>query len=646
MATSVDLQKFLNKMDDDFVSCSICLERYDNPKVLACLHTFCEKCLLTLVRRSRRHGFDCPTCGMGFDITADGVRELKGNFFMNSLVDLVAERRMFATAETERKCEFCEEDAATHICVECPQYFCNTCVKSHQKIKATRSHEVTTIQEYMETNSCIPNKMIEYCNVHKRSELKFYCDTCTLPVCTDCTIVDHRIPGHRHRNLDEVAREYREELVQVTQRLQQQEQRMKASTSGLKTNLQRFKVQCGIEENNIHAHAEDTIHKVKKEEGIIVDRLKAAYRDTEKEHKAQIDRQELNHGNIESTRKYIDTLTQFGGPAQLLSTKQETLAQVNHLMSLELKSFENDAAVEFKPNPSDTISLGSLVSDACVLKSSVENIPKEVVKGESTTLTIVTRDSEGREILPRQKLAVKIGDRNLDLVYRGGGNFKVTFFGAEEGKQQISVTLDKQPLRGTPLQIKVVDRTSVKRQVVEISTGRSEGITVQGNILKYQHGASGTDAVYIAANPLTPENNYFEMYLLTRAIAIGLVHRDYSLQHQPGWDGQSIGYHADDGSLYRESGLGQRYGKACRQGDRIGCGIKFDQIRYSSKPTQTVPVFFTRNGKELKTVMVTMPDSGFFPAIGLDSIGDKVCLDLSTKWPETISMIFRNFTNT
>ncbi|KAI2536227.1 tripartite motif containing 2 [Homo sapiens] len=32
----------VRQIDKQFLICSICLERYKNPKVLPCLHTFCE----------------------------------------------------------------------------------------------------------------------------------------------------------------------------------------------------------------------------------------------------------------------------------------------------------------------------------------------------------------------------------------------------------------------------------------------------------------------------------------------------------------------------------------------------------------------------------------------------------------------------
>ena len=41
-------------------SCSVCLSRYDDPRVLPCLHTCCRRCLDAHV--SARSRFPCPAC--------------------------------------------------------------------------------------------------------------------------------------------------------------------------------------------------------------------------------------------------------------------------------------------------------------------------------------------------------------------------------------------------------------------------------------------------------------------------------------------------------------------------------------------------------------------------------------------------------
>lgn len=55
------------QIEETFLSCAICLQPFDHPKALPCLHTFCEKCLEGYIRQhlQRFEGskeFPCPVC--------------------------------------------------------------------------------------------------------------------------------------------------------------------------------------------------------------------------------------------------------------------------------------------------------------------------------------------------------------------------------------------------------------------------------------------------------------------------------------------------------------------------------------------------------------------------------------------------------
>ena len=71
--------------------------------------------------------------------------------------------------------------------------------------------------------------------------------------------------------------------------------------------------------------------------------------------------------------------------------------------------------------------------------------------------------------------------------------------------------------------------------------------------------------------------------------------RDYPLNRMPGWNQNSCGYHADDGNLFHESGIGTTFGPTCTDGDRMGCGVDFS----ADSSSGYVNVFFTKNGKQV-----------------------------------------------
>ena len=99
----------------------------------------------------------------------------------------------------------------------------------------------------------------------------------------------------------------------------------------------------------------------------------------------------------------------------------------------------------------------------------------------------------------------------------------------------------------------------------------------------------------------------------------------YPLDLLPGWTAESVGYHTGDGKLYKGRPRGQPFGPRCQTGDRIGCGVKFEVVsKNSGLHASMVPVFFTRNGKELGTQLIPCPPGGLFPAVGLQREPEEV----------------------
>ncbi|WAR02960.1 SPRY3-like protein [Mya arenaria] len=166
---------------------------------------------------------------------------------------------------------------------------------------------------------------------------------------------------------------------------------------------------------------------------------------------------------------------------------------------------------------------------------------------------------------------------------------------------------------------------------------RHERILVEDDHLSFSTNDMNKVGLYVAAKPLSAENFYFEIEVidtgLISAIGIGLVPYKYPMDSQPGWRAFSVGYHADDGQLFKASGFGRPFGPKCDVGDKMGCGIKFrknDEERPQHE--QAVQVFFTRNGQEIGTVTVPNPPGGLYPAVGMHSDGEEIRLNLEAEW--------------
>ena len=126
--------------------------------------------------------------------------------------------------------------------------------------------------------------------------------------------------------------------------------------------------------------------------------------------------------------------------------------------------------------------------------------------------------------------------------------------------------------------------------------------------------------------PMDSNFNYFEFKIISSGkaceLGIGLGASDYHLDDMPGWNQNSIGYHADDGKIFCENGQGTEFGPTCTAGDRMGCGVDF---RSHDDSLGLINIFFTKNGKQVGVaVRIKIPPGGLYPLIGMSSVGEQV----------------------
>ena len=135
---------------------------------------------------------------------------------------------------------------------------------------------------------------------------------------------------------------------------------------------------------------------------------------------------------------------------------------------------------------------------------------------------------------------------------------------------------------------------------------------------------SDQPSVAVLEAPMSSKWNYFEIQILnggtSRELGIGLGPSCYNLTSMPGWDIGSIGYHADDGSLFHSTPIGRIFGLDCHLKDTMGCGVD-----YSSQKHGHVTVWFTRNGTLAgPPEKFPLPKDGLYPLIGLSTLNESV----------------------
>ncbi|XP_008186441.1 RING finger protein nhl-1 isoform X3 [Acyrthosiphon pisum] len=123
---------------DQLLTCAICLDRYRNPKLLPCQHSFCmEPCMDGLVDYVRRQ-VKCPECRAEHRIPYNGVQGYPTNVtlqrFLELHIEITGELPDPTSGQIMKRCGVCSEKAYVTPCVHCEKDVCSDCKGAHMDI--------------------------------------------------------------------------------------------------------------------------------------------------------------------------------------------------------------------------------------------------------------------------------------------------------------------------------------------------------------------------------------------------------------------------------------------------------------------------------------------------------------------------------
>ncbi len=178
--------------------CSLCQETYTIPKVLSCFHTFCQPCLEKTLETGDK--VICPTCHTDTFLSSSGVAGLLPDFAISNI--LAAN----ATDSNALSCTGCKskETNAVARCFDCANFLCANCVMAHQFMHCFEGHRVMTLGELQNNKEDLKVEKPVNCSKHKSEMVRFFCKTCDMPICKDCTMLEHS-RGHEYDYLSEIS---------------------------------------------------------------------------------------------------------------------------------------------------------------------------------------------------------------------------------------------------------------------------------------------------------------------------------------------------------------------------------------------------------------------------------------------------------
>ena len=219
MAAKNTQQQSLAEGVDKELTCAICLCRYDHPKVLPCLHSYCKGCLEKLAKKTHpQQQITCPQCKEIHQVPPQGIDAFKTYFTINNLIELLRVYEATTSKEsTKTTMIICEsgvdENPAIAHCLTCSDHLCESCFELHKKQKITHDHNTVMLKDLQQMDRKTGVKSVRrklHCDEHKDELLKLFCKTCQKVICRDCALVKHR--QHKYVFVHEFRQEAQKQL--------------------------------------------------------------------------------------------------------------------------------------------------------------------------------------------------------------------------------------------------------------------------------------------------------------------------------------------------------------------------------------------------------------------------------------------------
>ncbi|XP_013381058.1 tripartite motif-containing protein 2-like [Lingula anatina] len=109
---------------ENILTCSICRDEFEDPRVLPCFHTFCYGCICDHATRTLtpNRTFMCPVCREEIQFPASGLHQLKKNFVFSKTKDIITKQQERQTLEEEQANVAAVTQAIAQMTISCEKH--------------------------------------------------------------------------------------------------------------------------------------------------------------------------------------------------------------------------------------------------------------------------------------------------------------------------------------------------------------------------------------------------------------------------------------------------------------------------------------------------------------------------------------------
>ena len=454
------------------LECSICLDTYNKPKTISCLHTFCCQCLEKHARASHRHGkFRCPECQAQIDLP-EGNRfdSLPTSFFHNSLLSLLAVRQSGdGSSITCGNCKKKSSDA--HYCFDCARFMCPDCLSAHEIMRAAfEGHKVMAVKEFHTEDYEALLKRQPFCSkqYHEREITRFFCLSCQSCVCHACIVTDHR--NHEVILLDKAADNEKGNIMAEAAATRQNEKALKDAIRKFEETISKLEANVAIAKRKISQSVETMIRKIRECEREAIDSIETTRAARLEKINSAKEKAESLLKQIIQAVEFTQNLVQRSSSSHIMQNKETLKHRLQELRDIEMPKHHETSFIKFTAASVEGLRLGDITTEGVdVSQCTLEGVDQILQAGVAAEFLLCLRTPEGEisnqpDLKDQIQVLIEPTEDVTNVIVNEdaeNGKFKVNFTPKVPGAYNIEVKINDDKLPNCPFTTQVKERELV-----------------------------------------------------------------------------------------------------------------------------------------------------------------------------------------
>lgn len=448
--------------------CGICGERYSDPRLLPCLHTFCCSCLHDYIP-AHSLSVNCPTCRQQSILPANGISALQTNVFVVNLMTVLD--------NSAAHCAQCRKVYAPAKCTVCNKSMCASCEASHRQDPSTAAHEVidaltkATTEGRSKDGGSGGEALV--CCLHDGQALDVFCSECDTSVCIDCADGEHR--DHPTLPLRDATAEQRMTVTGHLKHFQDQVPSMEDALLAVEDVADRLRRNHRSAEMRIRDTFDSLGRTLLQRRDTLIAELDEAFDSKRKTLEKQSGHLEELIVAVSGCCDFtFDRLNSGGETIPLLARKElsEKLNQLQSDFSLQKFPEENDLlafdSAELSTTKKCLKNFGLIRTNSAVAHET--SVSGEAVRhcwvNRQAAITITTKDRLSELVrVGNSSFAAKMSNEGVggggggeafapDITDNHNGTYELTYLVRDPGSYVLEISLYGQPIKGSPFRIK------------------------------------------------------------------------------------------------------------------------------------------------------------------------------------------------